>query len=259
LITIATASVGLRLYARITLHKHLAVDDVCIVLGLALSIARTVIAGLSSESGWASRHGPQANYQIPYYLRYFERRLFYALAAFFIRAGVLTYYLRLFPTALRRLRATSWAVLVLSFLQCAQLCIELGVYCNDIGDLYRGHIEHYDNPSCSDAYGFTYSGAIVDAAIDGMIYLTPIPYVWGLRRLRLDQRLGLVFVFGIGSVACIFALLQIPFIIMNYRHRPNGQSWFGSEVSLFIEIELALGLIAASLPDLRGLISRNMP
>lgn len=44
---------------------------------------------------------------------------------------------------------------------------------------------------------------------------------------------------------------------MNYRHRPDGQSWFGSEVSLFIEIELALGLIAASLPDLRGFISRN--
>ena len=134
------------------------------------AIARTVVAGLTSQSGWASRSGPMASFQIPYYTHYFERRLIYALAAFFIRAGVLTYYLRLFPRALQRLRGTSWVLLVLSFLQCAQLCIEIGVYCDDITDLYKGKIEDYFNPHCSDAYGFTYSGAIGDAAIDAMIY-----------------------------------------------------------------------------------------
>lgn len=170
LMTIATVAVALRLYARISLKKKLAADDIFIVVGLGLSIGRTVIAGLSSQSGWASRAGPTASFQIPYYLHYFERRLLYALAAFFIRAGVLTYYLRLFPRALYRLRGTSWVLLVLSFLQCAQLCINIGIYCDDITDLYRHRMEHYDNPHCSDAYGFTYSGAIGDAIVDGLIY-----------------------------------------------------------------------------------------
>jgi hypothetical protein len=114
--------------------------------------------------------------------------------------------------------------------QCLQLSIVLAVFCDDILDLYRNHFETYNNPQCSNAYVFTYSGAIGDAAIDAMIYLLPLPYVWGLKKLRLDQRLGLVFVFGIGIVACIFALLQIPFIIMNYRYNPStGESWFGTE------------------------------
>jgi hypothetical protein len=231
-----------------------------IVIGLGLAIARAVVACLSSQSGWASRAGPQAKYQIPYYTHYFERRLFYAIGAFFIRSGVLTYYLRLFPRALQRLRLSSWILLCLSFLQFLQLTIVLAVFCDNISDLYHGDIDHYHNARCSDAYAFTYSGAIGDAAIDAMIYVLPIPYVWGLRKLRLDQRLGLVFVFGVGIIACFFALLQIPFIILNYRHNPvTGQSWFGSEVSLFIGIELALGLIAASLPDLRGLIARTIP
>jgi hypothetical protein len=257
---VATLCVALRFYARISLKRRLAVDDFCIVIGLGFAIARAVIASLSSQSGWASRTGPQAKYQIPYYTHYFERRLFYALGAFFIRSGVLTYYLRLFPRALRRLRCSSWVLLFLSFLQFLQLTVVLAVYCNDIADLYHGDINKYHNAKCSDAYAFTYSGAIGDAAIDAMIYVLPIPYVWGLRKLRLDQRLGLVFVFGVGIIACVFALLQIPFIIKNYRHNPaTGQSWFGSQVSLFIGLELALGLIAASLPDLRGLIARILP
>lgn len=145
-------------------------------------------------------------------------------------------------------------------MQGLQLIVVLAYYCNDISDLYRGNISNYHNPRCSNAFAFTYSGAIGDAAIDAMIYVLPLPYVWGLRRLRIDQRIGLCFVFGVGIVACVFALLQIPFIIMNYRYRPaTGESWFGSQVSLFIAIELALGLIAASLPDLRGLIARTVP
>ncbi|KAE9961901.1 hypothetical protein BLS_001157 [Venturia inaequalis] len=259
-ISIATICVTLRLFTRISLKRRIAVDDIFIVIGLSLAIARAVVASLSSQSGWASRMGPEADYQIPYYTHYFERRLLYALSAFFIRAGVLVYYLRLFPTALVRLRQSSWVLLALSLAQMLQLVIMLAYFCNDLKDLYRGNILGYSNPRCSNAYAFTYSGAIGDAAIDFMIYILPIPYVWGLRRLRLDQRLGLVFVFGVGIIACVFALLQIPFIIKNYRHNPvTKESYFGSQVSLFIAIELALGLVAASLPDLRGLIARSVP
>jgi hypothetical protein len=259
-ISIAIICVAFRLYARVSLKRRIAVDDIFIVIGLSLAIARAVVASLSSQSGWASRAGPEADYQIHYYTHYFERRLLYALSAFFIRAGVLIYYLRLFPSALVRLRQSSWVLLALSLTQMLQLVIILAYFCNDIRDLYHGNIIGYDNPRCSNAYAFTYSGAIGDAAIDFMIYVLPIPYVWGLRRLRLDQRIGLVFVFGVGIIACFFALLQIPFIIKNYRYdTATQQSWFGSQVSLFIAIELALGLIAASLPDLRGLIARSIP
>ena len=257
---IATIAVSLRMYARISLRKKVALDDACIVIGLCFAVARAVVASLSSQSGWASRKGPDADWQVPYYLDYFERRLFYALSAFFIRSGVLLYYLRLFPTALTKLRWCSWALLALSFAQCFQLSVLLAVFCNDITDLYKNHFATYSNPHCSNAYAFTYSGAIGDAAIDFFIYVLPLPYVWGLRKLKLEQRVGLVFVFGIGIIACVFALLQIPFIIMNYRYHPEtGQSWFGSQVSTFIAIELCLGLTAASLPDLRGLIARIKP
>lgn len=62
--TIATACVALRMYARISLKRRLAVDDFFIVIGLVLAIARAVVASLSSQSGWASRAGPEAVYQV---------------------------------------------------------------------------------------------------------------------------------------------------------------------------------------------------
>jgi hypothetical protein len=67
-------------------------------------------------------------------------------------------------------------------------------------DLYHGNLKGYSNPRCSYAYWFTYSGAIGDAAIDAAIYIMPIPYVWGLRQIKMEQRLGLVVVFGLGLV-----------------------------------------------------------
>ena len=71
---------------------------------------------------------------------------------------------------------------------------------SDIGDLYRGQLEHYSNAKCAFNSAFTYSGAIGDAVIDAIIYLLPIPYIWGLRQIRFEQRVGLVVVFGLGLV-----------------------------------------------------------
>ncbi|KAF1809337.1 hypothetical protein P152DRAFT_441850 [Eremomyces bilateralis CBS 781.70] len=259
LVALATCFVCWRMYARISLKKRIAADDIFIVLGLGLAIGRAVAASLSSQIGWASRMGPQEQYQVAFYQRYFERRLWYALSAMFTRLGVLTYYLRLFPTALRGLRIGSWVLIIGTFMQCLQLVLTLAILCSDIDDLYRGALNEYHNPRCSNAREFTYSGALVDAVLDALIYALPIPYIWGLRQIRLGQRVGLAIIFGIGLIACVFALLQIPFIIANYRTDAEGQQWFGSEVSLFIAIELALGLVASSLPDLRGLIARSWP
>jgi hypothetical protein len=180
-IGVAIICVAFRLYARVSLERRVAVDGIFIVIGLSLVIARAVVACLSSQSGWASRAGPEAGYQIPYYIHYFERRLLYALSAFFIRAGVLTYYLRLFPSALIRLRQSNWFLLAISLAQMLQLIIMLAYFCNDIRDLYHGNTIDYSNPKCSNAYAFTYSAAIGDAVIDFMIYVLPILYVWGLR------------------------------------------------------------------------------
>jgi len=124
---------------------------------------------------------------------------------------------------------------------------------SDIGDLYRGQLEHYSNAKCAFNSAFTYSGAIGDAVIDAIIYLLPIPYIWGLRQIRFEQRMGLVVVFGLGLVyvalhqlptsqsrldadhihsACVFALIQIPFIISNYRTRDGEQCKFSEPCAL---------------------------
>ena len=69
---------------------------------------------------------------------------------------------------------------------------------SDIDDLYRKDLAGFDNPKCAFNSAFTYSAAIGDAVIDAVIYILPIPYIWGLRQIRLEQRIGLVLVFGMG-------------------------------------------------------------
>jgi hypothetical protein len=50
------------------------------------------------------------------------------------------------------------------------------------------------------------------------------------------------------------ALLQIPFI----RHREVMSSYFGGAINLLVAIQISLGIVAASLPDLRALFARNL-
>ena len=77
-------------------------------------------------------------------------------------------------------------------------CAKVLTLHSDIDDLYRGDLASFRNPKCAFNAPFTYSGAIGDAVIDAAIYILPIPYIWGLRQIRLEQRIGLVLVFGMG-------------------------------------------------------------
>jgi hypothetical protein len=86
-----------------------------------------------------------------------------------------------------------------------------------------------------------------------MIFALPVPYVWQLSKLRVGQRCSLVCIFALGSVVCVVALLQIPFI----KRREETTTYFGSAVNILVAIQISFAVVAASLPDLRALVVRK--
>jgi hypothetical protein len=129
------------------------------------------------------------------------------------------------------------------------------VFCEKISKLWTKDYLNFSGSHCFSSSTYSYSAAIGDAFLDCLIFTLPIPYVWSLSKLRARQRFGLIVIFALGFIVCVVALLQIPFIKRRSRH----STYFGGAINLLIAIQIALAIIAASLPDIRALIARSFP
>ncbi|KAF2010119.1 hypothetical protein BU24DRAFT_316873, partial [Aaosphaeria arxii CBS 175.79] len=256
LMILATSTVALRLWSRLAVKRMLAVDDVLITLGWACAFGRTVISCMSADDPYGfSIDGPDEPAEIPYYQHIFERRIAYIFAVAFIRTSVVSYYLRIFPPSLLSLRRLSWVLLVLALAQFIEVFTVLIVFCKDISKIWTNDYIAFRGSRCFSSSTYSYSAAIGDSILDCLIFALPIPYVWSLTKLRFRQRLSLIIIFALGFLVCAVALTQIPFI----QRREQNPNYFGGAINLLIAIQLALAIIAASLPDLRALIARFFP
>jgi heme/copper-type cytochrome/quinol oxidase subunit 4 len=101
---------------------------------------------------------------------------------------------------------------------------------------------------------YSYTAAVGDCITDLCIFFLPVPFVLSLSQVRLRQRCTLVAIFALGVVVCGVALVQVPFI----RRREKQGTYFGPAINMLVAIQIALAIVAASLPDLRALVKRNL-
>ncbi|KAF1965335.1 hypothetical protein BU23DRAFT_489737 [Bimuria novae-zelandiae CBS 107.79] len=256
LVVLAFATVVLRVYSRLGIKRKLALDDILIICAVICALARTVISCLSAGHTFGfDRDGPDAKAQVPFYRYIFERRIAYILAIVFTRLSILTYYLRIFPPQIATLRILTILLIVLALAHSIGVLTVLSVLCRTIDCLWTSKWLDFNEGQCFSSPIYSYTAAIGDAIVDTLIFALPIPYVWRLSKLRARQRVGLVVVFGLGFLVCVVALCEIPFI----QRRVDNNSYFGGSINLLIAIQICLAIIAASLPDLRGLIARSFP
>ncbi|KAF2651764.1 hypothetical protein K491DRAFT_606257 [Lophiostoma macrostomum CBS 122681] len=256
LMVFALATVMVRLYSRLAVKRKLAADDVLIVCGLCCAFARTVISCMSATDKWGfDQDGPDHSVELPYYQHIFERRIAYIFAVVFTRCSVLAYYLRIFPPGLVSLRRLSWILLALTICQFIEVCTVLLVFCDKISKLWTSDYLNFSGSHCFSSSMYSYSAAIGDSVLDCLIFALPIPYVWSLSKLRARQRFGLIVIFALGFTVCAVALMQIPFI----KRRSKHAMYFGGAINLLVAIQIALAIIAASLPDIRALVARSFP
>ncbi|KAH6613904.1 hypothetical protein C7974DRAFT_279926, partial [Boeremia exigua] len=253
LIGLALGAVILRLWSRVATKGRLATDDVLIVLGSGCAIARTVISCISANDilGY-DRKGPDEAAEVLYYQHIFERRLAYLFAVTLIRLSILASYLRIFPAALRSLRRCCYALCALTLGLFAAVLGVLVASCADIDKLWTPDWRAFTGSRCFSSAAYSYTAAVGDCVTDLCVFILPVPFVLSLHHVAARQRATLVLVFALGVVVCGVALVQVPFI----KRREDNGTYFGPAINMLVAIQIALALVAASLPDLRALVKR---
>jgi hypothetical protein len=95
------------------------------------------------------------------------------------------------------------------------------------------------------------NSAVICIVIDFVLALLPIPLIWTLR-ISARSRLSLTFVLGLGLFAAVVGIARQTSVPWMYT---EAEPWVRDSYAVWQFIELNVGIIAASLPATKPLLS----
>jgi len=96
------------------------------------------------------------------------------------------------------------------------------------------------------------SQAIVTVFVDIMVYVLPMPTLYKLR-LPVVQRVGLMILFGFGSVVIIASIMR-TYWIYHVVYQTYDVTWEGFDLWIWTAVEANLGVICGCVPSLKVLV-----
>ncbi|KAF8461230.1 hypothetical protein BDZ91DRAFT_737491 [Kalaharituber pfeilii] len=244
--TISLSIVLLRIYVRRNVTNSLGYDDGLIVVALL------ALFGLMATANWGTTMGyGEHKWEIDYDYIPNVRVMTVALPALaqtssmFIQLSILALYLRF--SLSNRMRYVCYGMIVLVIFSCTMHTIGNIVYCFPRrGDPYTSECFRREALWCS--------SAAIAILTEIAIWCIPIPLVRRLKRLSRPKRLGLIATFVMGLFAVVACAAR--FGVIKGGAKSNDESWDRALIALLSQTELCLGILCASMPPLRPLLSK---
>lgn len=111
--------------------------------------------------------------------------------------------------------------------------------------------------SCINDGAAVFSASIVNVFNDLLCTVAPMPLVWNLK-LPIRQRLAVMSIFGLGAIVNVAGTVRTVYVYKSMLGTYD-MTWWGWPILLSGTIEINLGLICASAPALRPLLSAALP
>ncbi|KAH7126850.1 hypothetical protein B0J11DRAFT_287720 [Dendryphion nanum] len=253
-VALTVVVVCMRMYTRIYLKRWFGVDDVFILLALVFTLGLTAAVLLANRNfGW-DRH----IYDIP--LTQIEptlkigmaAKVLFVAAASFTRLSLLSLYYRLVYNA--RIRGYIWAIhantafTVAIFIAFVFLAVFL---CTPVKNYWM-----FGSPpnTCLDEGIATMFAGVTNCIADLACTVVPIPLVARLE-MPFRQRVAIIFLFSLGFIVTIAGIVRTWFVykalILEY-----DTTWYSYPLWIAAAVEIDIGVICASAPVLKPLLSK---
>ncbi|GLA30545.1 ChrR Cupin-like domain family protein [Aspergillus niger] len=167
-----------------------------------------------------------------------------------IKTSICLLYLRLFPN-LRNI-----ALGTIAFIAAMSIAIILATIfqCWPVDAVYNP--QKYDHYTCFASIPFWYATAALSLVTDLWILGLPIRTILGLQ-IGSMKRVVVIGLLSLGTFACIASIVRMVYIIKLYES--NDPSWSTFGVSVSSGIEVAVAIIAASLPSTKPVMDLIFP
>ncbi|PGH31228.1 hypothetical protein GX50_06013 [[Emmonsia] crescens] len=260
---IGSTMVALRCYTRTRITFSFGIDDIWILLTIIPSTGlATCVLTANINYGWdrhvwdleAHKFKPGMHLATACYV-------FFAIATATTKLSLLAFYRRLLSPISHK--SYKWVILVMEILAILSgLAYASGMpfLCNPIGaawdftpPLYRPAYDYH----CVDRFAVTFAASIGNTLLDLLTMLLPIPIAWQLR-LPIRQRLAVIGIFCLGAIVVVASCIKTRYIVSAIGESYDEQ-FDAYPLWIMSIVEIDLGIICASAPALRPLVSRYMP
>ncbi|KAK6332258.1 hypothetical protein TWF696_002979 [Orbilia brochopaga] len=239
-----------RIYTRTLIIRSFGLDDWFIIPSTIFCLGLTISTCLATTGGYGLHI-----YDVPHHLRTksleyaWANMLLYCIAVTFTKISILCFYLRLVPSGI--FRKLTWltmtAVVALGFAYGLMVVF----YCIPVRAYWQPY--EYPDAKCLSDEAALISNAAVNIVLDCWLWIMPVPVVWKVR-LPIRQRIGLVGVFALGSFVCLAGILRLVYVIRTaYSY---DRTWDGFSAWIWTAAESDVGIICASLPALKPLVTK---
>ncbi|KZM19709.1 uncharacterized protein EKO05_0004087 [Ascochyta rabiei] len=254
LIALVVITVGMRMYTRLIIKRWFGIDDVFILLALVFAIGLTAVVLLANQRyGW-DRHiyDIPLNQLMPTLKIGMAAKVVFTAAATFTRLSLHCFYYRLVANT-----GTTWFKWLIHF----NVAYTLGILvsytfiaiflCNPVSDYW---VIGSPAGSCMNEGTATIICGIINCVADFATTVTPIPLVLGLHMPR-RQRYAVALLFSMGIIVTVAGIVRTWFIYKSLITTYDN-TWYAYPLWIAAAVEIDLGVICASAPVLKPLLSK---
>ncbi|KAL2070658.1 hypothetical protein VTL71DRAFT_13684 [Oculimacula yallundae] len=245
----AAVSVVCRIVARFGYLKNPGSDDVVIVIALITCFILIVTTGFEVKHGLGKHDGEVTPAELSEMMRYlWFAIIMYNLSLASIKISMVLQYLRVFPG--KSIRFWCWMTIGLISAYGIQATITTVLSCVPVGTFWKG------GGTCINKKFMWFFNAGFNILTDLIILALPIPVLSSLK-LPAKQKIGLMFVFALGGFVCLVSILRLHSLYV--FSTTTDATYDNANIAIWSNIEVTTGIICASMPATRSLISRFFP
>ncbi|TLD18696.1 hypothetical protein E2P81_ATG11606 [Venturia nashicola] len=249
LITLVLLTVCLRFYARTFVTKALGKDDWVMALSALIAFSNTVINCVTTKYGQGV-HVWNLDYKlIPAASKLgWTYQVMFPPAVTLCKISIVLTYLRIFTT--RRDRIFCFGTLTYLSLYGVIITLTIAFQCIPVNSYWDLSIK---NKRCYDQNSAMIIFSALNTVSDLIVFMWPAPKIFQLK-LPIQQRLGLMFVFSLGCVACIAGLARMWYYPKFFSDK--DVLYAAALLSVLANVECNISIICGSLPEIRPLLVR---
>ncbi|APA07310.1 hypothetical protein sscle_02g020800 [Sclerotinia sclerotiorum 1980 UF-70] len=243
-LALASSTLGIRLYTRISIMKSFGLDDVAILLSFMCSIAYFAISVNCMRFGFGRHLWEVTPQQMAQYLKQLSPMVAtYALAPAFTKLSILILLHRVNPSRYFRLSCYIVALIIITYTLTISLIV--AIPCIPTNP---------KNGECLNKCGLWQ--AIFNILTDSAILILP-SYMLYLLKLPLRQKLAVGSIFGTGIFVIIICVVRITYI-MALQDNPDVLYTQG-RAAIWSTVEVNIGIFCNTLVVLRPFFRQYFP
>lgn len=246
----STVAVVLRLLARNMSAAKYGMDDLFIVIALALTYGLNANELIALQFGFGKHQLMLSfNHMKKFLLIYYETQIILTCAITTTRLSLLLFYCRVFPIQRFRTITAITGLVIIAWWMGTTLAIMFT--CIPVHAFWDRSVEG----KCVNEHTQVYAITGTEVATNIAVIILPIPWLWGLH-LPTPKKIALGGIFLLGSFVCISCIIRYPFLI---AFQQGDSSFTIVPTALWVVVECNLGIVSVCLPIMRPLFVNKVP